>query len=311
MRAFLLASATAATLGPRSSLSRLTHKLRRYLLRSAVRTAARALGSFKVRGGLVYVDDLLRRGPAPLGIIAATRSNHGQSIAFAARRYGLRATVVVPHGNSLEKNAAMCAFGAELIEHGRDFQDTFEYASQVARERNLVMVPTFHELLVRGVATYGLEFLRAVNTLDTVYVPIGLGSGLCGTIAAPLGLLAVHACRAAIVDAGLDAGQIDGLATYPESPFAGAGNRDGEDVVSVNWMMNHLARAPDLKWYAQIETGMIASPIIEAVNALIAGACAYVLVWRALHRPRPRAIGGGAGHGGAPRAARVSEISCL
>jgi threonine dehydratase len=142
------------------------------------------IGSFKVRGGLVYVDDLLRRGAAPPGIIAATRGNHGQSIAFAARRYGLRATIVVPHGNSLEKNAAMRAFGAELIEHGRDFQDAFEYASQVARERNLVMVPTFHELLVRGVATYGLEFLRAVNTLDTVYVPIGLGSGICGTIAA-------------------------------------------------------------------------------------------------------------------------------
>jgi threonine dehydratase len=90
-------------------------------------------GSFKVRGGLVYVDDLLHRGPAPLGIIAATRGNHGQSIAFAARRYGLRATIVVPHGNSLEKNAAMRAFGAELIEHGRDFQDAFEYATQVAR----------------------------------------------------------------------------------------------------------------------------------------------------------------------------------
>jgi acetyl-CoA acetyltransferase len=118
----------------------------------------------------------------------------------------------------------------------------------------------------------------------------------------PLGLLAVDACRAAIADAGLDATQIDGLATYPESPFAGAGNRDGEDVVSVNWIMNHLALAPDLRWYAQIETGMIASPIIEAVNALIAGACAYVLVWRALHRPRPRSTGGGSGHSSAPRA---------
>jgi acetyl-CoA acetyltransferase len=124
----------------------------------------------------------------------------------------------------------------------------------------------------------------------------------------PLGLLAVDACRAAIVDAVLDAGQIDGLATYPESPFAGAGNRDGEDVVSVNWMMNHLALAPDLRWYAQIETGMIASPIIEAVNALIAGACEYVLVWRALHRPRPRATGGGSSHGGPPRASGDAQF---
>src|SRR5271163_4965752 len=124
----------------------------------------------------------------------------------------------------------------------------------------------------------------------------------------PLGLLAFDACRAAIADAGLDATQIDGLATYPESPFAGAGNRDGEDIVSVNWIMNHLALAPDLRWYAQIETGMIASPIIEAVNALIAGACAYVLVWRALHRPRPRASVA-SGSSTAPRAAGEGQFS--
>jgi acetyl-CoA acetyltransferase len=123
----------------------------------------------------------------------------------------------------------------------------------------------------------------------------------------PLGVLAVDACRAAIADAGLAAGQIDGLATYPESPFAGAGNRDGEDIVSVNWVMNHLALAPDLKWYAQIETGMIASPIIEAANALIAGACEYVLVWRALHRPLARA-GAGTGRGGPPRAAGDAQF---
>src|ERR1700722_8790842 len=122
-----------------------------------------------------------------------------------------------------------------------------------------------------------------------------------------LGLLAVDACRAAIADAGLRPDQVDGLATYPESPFAGAGNRDGEDVVTVNWVMNHLALAQDLKWYAQIETGMIASPMIEAVNALIAGACEYVLVWRALHRPRPRAAGGSGG-GGAPRAAGDAQF---
>ncbi|HKV55321.1 MAG TPA: hypothetical protein VJN94_11855 [Candidatus Binataceae bacterium] len=112
----------------------------------------------------------------------------------------------------------------------------------------------------------------------------------------PLGLLAVDACRAALEDAGLAAAQIDGLSTYPESPFAGAGNRDGEDVVSVMYVVNHLPLAPDIRWYAQIETGMIASPIIEAANALIAGACDYVLVWRALHRPRARA-GGGSGSG--------------
>src|SRR5216683_6078463 len=123
----------------------------------------------------------------------------------------------------------------------------------------------------------------------------------------PLGLLAVDACRAAIDDAGLRADQIDGLTTYPESPFAGAGNRDGEEVVSVMYIVNHLALAPDIRWYAQIETGMIASPIIEAVNALIAGACDYVLVWRALHRPRPRPSGGKTA-GGPPRAAGDAQF---
>jgi acetyl-CoA acetyltransferase len=123
----------------------------------------------------------------------------------------------------------------------------------------------------------------------------------------PLGLLAIDACQAAIDDAGLRMEQVDGLATYPESPFAGAGNRDGEDVVTVNWVMNHLVLAPDLKWYAQIETGMIASPMIEAVNALIAGACEYVLVWRALHRPRPRGAGSSAS-GSAPRAAGDAQF---
>ncbi|MGH7934816.1 MAG: thiolase C-terminal domain-containing protein, partial [Candidatus Binataceae bacterium] len=121
----------------------------------------------------------------------------------------------------------------------------------------------------------------------------------------PLGLFAIDACRAAIADAGLKPEQVDGLATYPESPFAGAGNRDGEDVVSVQYVMNHLALARDIRWYAQIETGMIASPIIEAMHALIAGACEYVLVWRALHRPRPR---GGAGAGGALRAAGDAQF---
>jgi len=142
------------------------------------------IGAFKVRGGLVYLDALRRRRPAPAGVIAATRGNHGQSIAFAARVHGLTATVVVPHGNSLEKNAAMRGFGAELIEHGRDFQDALEYARGLAEERGLEMLESFHPLLVRGVATAGLELLAAAGDLDGVYVPIGLGSGICGMIAA-------------------------------------------------------------------------------------------------------------------------------
>lgn len=142
------------------------------------------IGCFKMRNALVYVDDLLQQGSALNGIIAATRGNHGQSITLAARRRGLRATIVVPHGNSIEKNAAMRALGAELIEHGRDFQDALEHTSRLAEERELTMVPSFDEPLVRGAATYGLEFLQAVNGMEVVYVPVGLGTGICGTIAA-------------------------------------------------------------------------------------------------------------------------------
>lgn len=141
-------------------------------------------GAFKVRGGLVYMDHLRRTQPDVEGIVTATRGNHGQSVAFAARRCGLRVTVVVPHGNSVEKNAAMQALGAELIEQGYDFQAAVEAADTIAAERGWHRLPAFHPLLVRGVASYALELFRAVPDLDTVYVPIGLGSGICGVIAA-------------------------------------------------------------------------------------------------------------------------------
>lgn len=140
-------------------------------------------GAFKVRGGLVYMDRLKREHPNVAGVISATRGNHGQSIALAAARAGIAATIVVPQGNSVEKNAAMRAFGAELVEEGHDFDAAREVAMRLARERGLSMVPSFHRDLVRGVATYALEFFRATPVLDTVYVPIGLGSGICGTIA--------------------------------------------------------------------------------------------------------------------------------
>lgn len=142
------------------------------------------VGAFKVRGGLVYLDALRRSEPAVRGIVTATRGNHGQSIAFAAARHGLPALVVVPHGNSVEKNAAMRALGAEVLEQGDDFQDAIEAADRIAVERGWHRVPSFHSLLVTGVATYGLELFRGAPPLDTVYVSIGLGSGICGTIAA-------------------------------------------------------------------------------------------------------------------------------
>ena len=140
-------------------------------------------GAFKVRGGLVYFDHLAARGGVR-HVVAATRGNHGQSVALAASRHGMRATIVVPEGNSPSKNRAMRALGAELVEHGHDFQSALEEAARLASDRGWELIPSFHELLVRGVASYSLELLRAVPDLETLYVPIGLGSGICGAIAA-------------------------------------------------------------------------------------------------------------------------------
>jgi len=142
------------------------------------------IGAFKLRGGLVYLDDLGRSEPDIAGVISATTGNHGQSIAYAATRLGLKATIVVPHRNSPEKNRAMAGFGATLVEHGHDFQAAYEHAIATAARDNLHLVRSFHPLLVRGVASYALELFRAVPDLDIVYVPIGLGSGICGAIAA-------------------------------------------------------------------------------------------------------------------------------
>jgi threonine dehydratase len=141
------------------------------------------VGAFKVRGGLTYFDALLKREPQIKGVISATRGNHGQSIGFAARKHGVRAAIVVPHGNSVEKNAAMRALGVELIEHGAEFQESREYAAQIARERGLHFVPSFHRDLLLGVMTYWIEFFEAVQP-DVTYVPIGQGSGFCAAAAA-------------------------------------------------------------------------------------------------------------------------------
>ena len=141
-------------------------------------------GAFKVRGGLVYIDALCRHGEKPAGVISATRGNHGQSVGFAARQFGIPAAVVVPVGNSVEKNAAMRALGVEVIEQGHDFQAASERADELAIQRGWHRLPNFHPLLVRGVGTYALELFRAVPDLGTIYVPVGMGSGLCGVIAA-------------------------------------------------------------------------------------------------------------------------------
>lgn len=141
-------------------------------------------GAFKVRGGLNLLAELVAREPQFPGVISATRGNHGQSLAFAARRHGVRCLIVVPEGNSRDKNAAMRAFGADLIVHGRDFDEAREHAGSLARAEGLRFVGPFEPELVAGVATYALEFFRAVPDLHTVFVPIGCGSGICGLIAA-------------------------------------------------------------------------------------------------------------------------------
>ena len=146
------------------------------------------VGAFKIRGGLTYFDGLRREGRLPAAVISATRGNHGQSLAWAARSHGVPCTVVVPKGNSVEKNAAMRALGARLIEHGDDFQDSREHALQLAAENGWHMVPSFAAPLVLGVSTYWWEFFKAVPALDVAYVPIGLGSGVCAAIAAKLAL---------------------------------------------------------------------------------------------------------------------------
>jgi threonine dehydratase len=140
------------------------------------------IGAFKVRGGIVYLDGLKRSGPMPAGVVTATRGNHGQSIAMAAAKAGLPCAIFVPHGNSREKNVAMQAFGAELIVHGRDFDESRERAAAFASEQGYHFVPSFHPHLVKGVATYALEMFTDRPDLDTVYAPIGMGSGICGLI---------------------------------------------------------------------------------------------------------------------------------
>ena len=190
------------------------------------------VGAFKIRGGLTYFEQLAQRGALPREVISATRGNHGQSVGWAARAHGLTCTIVVPHGNSLEKNAAMRALGVTLIEHGDDFQAAREHAQQLAERRGAHMVPSFHPALISGVSTYWWEFFKAVPQLDVVYVPIGLGSGVCSAIAAKLAL----GHRARIV------GVVStGATTYADSMAAG---RVVEARSSPGWPTEWRCAAP-------------------------------------------------------------------
>lgn len=207
------------------------------------------VGAFKLRGGLVYFDALVRREPGLREVLSATRGNHGQSVAFAAARHGLRATIVVPHGNSVEKNAAMRALGAELVEHGEDFQAAREHAQALAAARGAHMVPSFHPDLVRGVATYWMELFEAAQP-EVVYVPIGLGSGICACAAARaasgaasriVGVVSAHAPAylhsfeaGRAVEAPVTTVLADGMACrVPESAALEIIRREVEQIVAV------------------------------------------------------------------------------
>ncbi|MEM8489936.1 MAG: threonine dehydratase [Pseudomonadota bacterium] len=208
-------------------------------------------GAFKIRGGITFVDWLLRQTPECQGVVSATRGNHGQSIARAATAAGLDATIVVPRGNAREKNAAMRSFGAQLIEYGDDFDEAREESQRIAADRGLKHVPPFHESLVSGVASYALELFRSVNDIDTVYVPIGCGSGICGVIRArdALGLktsvVGVVSDQANAAQQSFETGQVtttssattfaDGMAVRVVVPEALAIYRAGADrVISVS-----------------------------------------------------------------------------
>ena len=209
-----------------------------------------AVGAFKLRGGLVYFDALRQREPGCRAVISATRGNHGQSVGFAARRHGFHATIVVPHGNSVEKNAAMRALGVELIEHGSDFQAAREHAGQLAREHGLHMVPSFHDDLVRGVASYWLEFFEAVRP-EVVFVPIGQGSGICACVAARahagvatriVGVVSAHATayqqsfrEGRLIEAPVTTVLADGMACrVPDEQALAVIRREVDDVVAVS-----------------------------------------------------------------------------
>jgi len=241
-------------------------------------------GAFKVRGGLVYASSLKRERPACPGIISATRGNHGQSLAFAGARAGIPVTIVMPRGNSVEKNAAMRAFGARLVEHGEDFEAAVAEASRLAAAEGLEFVPSFHRELVRGVATYSLELFRAVPDLDVLYAPIGLGSGICGAIRAR-DVLGLSTEIVGVQAAGADA--------YARS--FGAGH-----VIGLNQAITNAdgmaTRQPDVDAFAMIRAG--AARIVTVTDDEIAAAVrAY---WTDTHNLAE-------GAGAAPLAAALQE----
>lgn len=229
-------------------------------------------GAFKVRGGLVFVERLLRSGGRVSGLVAATRGNHGQSVAYAGRVHGLPATIVVPEGNSADKNASMAGFGAELVVHGRDFQEALEHAMALAEDRGLMFMPSFHHDLVAGVATGAAELHEQAGHLDVVYVPVGLGSGICA-----------HMAVRDLLDAGTEV-----VGVVAERAPAHA----------LSFEAGHPVSTPDADTF--VDGVATRTPVPEAVAAMVAGAARFVrvgeetaeramrLLWQTTHQmPEP------------------------
>ena len=218
-------------------------------------------GAFKVRGGLVYINRLRQRDPGLTGLVTATRGNHGQSIAFAASRAGFRSVVVVPEGNNPDKNRAMRALGAELVVHGQDFDEAASHARSLADAQQLHRVPSFHPDLVAGVASYGLELLRSQPDLRRVYVPVGLGSGICGVISAR-NALGLDTEIVGVVSAGADC--------YAQSLAAGHCISTGSALTLADGM---AVRVPDPEALA-VMLGNVAR-IVSVTDAEVLAAMHY------------------------------------
>jgi len=233
------------------------------------------IGAFKARTAIVYTEELLKREPATHGLIAATRGNHGQSVALAAQRKKLECVIVVPHGNSVAKNAAMRAQGAKLIEHGEDFQSALEHAKKLAAELGYHLVPPYHRDIVLGVATYWLELFAAVQEIDVAYVPIGMGSGICSAAAVrnALGLktklvgvvsdqaptYALSILQRKIVEAPAQTKLADGLACR-------RGNNDALEVMLEN--VDHIVRVTDAEVAASMRAMFIDTHnVVEGAGA--------------------------------------------
>jgi threonine dehydratase len=250
-------------------------------------------GAFKVRGGLTYFEGLRRREPKCTAVISATRGNHGQSVGFAALRHDMAATIVAPLGNSVEKNAAMRALGVDVIEHGQDFQASREHAVWLAGQRGLHMVPSFHEDLVRGVATYWVEFFEAIQP-DVVFVPIGLGSGICACAAARahvgatsriVGVVSAHATTyrqsfeaGRVIEAPVTTALADGLACRLAEPQAlEIMRREVDDVIAVS----------------DAEVGAAMRTLFACTHNVAegAGAAALAGAWQQRERWRGRCVG--------------------